>query len=255
MNMVQLAYLKRMLKKVNSAREPMYFWFLRSGPDGEPYLLVEKKEDVGNPKWKDARAKSKGTKLAFEGTVVSGDDGSWVFTGEGNATPRQVKEDFRGSLAKESELSAFGEKLRGATIKLPTEEATGVSLVAMQKARLQWLDTRKKLTSDLNRLVSAVKADSEAEDDELAIIELVRDTVLKRFDARLIDKLDEALNKDGAARAALNREAAQIIDEYRAELANHQLVGHVDANHWVPLSLEKTLDGTLKKLARSLKVG
>lgn len=252
MEPIEIGYLKRQLKRLSSGDE-MWFWFLREAADGNPWLCVERREDMGKPKYKDARAKTS-KKLHFVGTVQKDDSGDWEFRGDGTATPRQVREDFRGYLVKLKDLSPFAEKLRGANIVPNAVQSEGVSFVAMQRSRLLWAKTRDDVRNDLRALKAKIDDDEEADNWEKQIPALVEQGVLKVFDNALTDALDKALNAEGDERARLNKLAAAELQKYRDALPNNDLLELVDNQDWINLDVTGRLDKALKKLAKDLIV-
>ena len=139
-----------------------------------------------------------------------------------------------------------------------------VSLVALQKSRLAWDGLRKKVQSELQALerhiLEAIRthnADETAEEeyDEQEVAAAVKQlyTILDKLDARLIDKLDEALNaQDAEQRQARHREAAAIIKEYQAFADQDPLLATIDDNGFTSCSIRKSVVATLNVLASKL---
>ncbi len=108
-------------------------------------------------------------------------------------------------------------------------------------------------------MIAAVKAhnaDASAEDevDEAGLATHARKlyVLLEQLDERLIDKLDEALNAQGAARQALNQEAAAIIGQYQAFVNTDPLIAAIDDNGFIQTSIRQEVQRTLTQLAAQL---
>ncbi|WP_077033349.1 hypothetical protein [Pelomonas sp. KK5] len=137
------------------------------------------------------------------------------------------------------------------------------SVVALQQARLSWDGLRKALQGQLQGLekqlladVRAHNADPDAPDllDEAEVTTAVREvyTVLDLLDTRLIDKLDEALNAEGAARQAHQAEAAALVQEYQRLVASDPRIADIDDNGFFPTSIRAEAQRTLNALLQQL---
>jgi len=143
--------------------------------------------------------------------------------------------------------------------------ATGAGgLVALQQSRLAWDGLRKRVSSQLDALEQAVlqevrahnaDANNEDEFDEAELTEGLRRLhgLLDRLDARLIDKLDEALQASGPARQQLHQQALAIVDEYRSFVASDALIAQIDANGFVDTAIRAEAERTLAQLAQRLQ--
>ena len=128
---------------------------------------------------------------------------------------------------------------------------------APAKSRLVWLATRQKVESDLARLKAGIMAACNGQDIEAALEDSFRSKVeplLDSLDDSLAHKLD-AVNKatDPAQRAQLLAEAKQIVQRYQSVVAQQPIIAQLDANPFVPLSIQKTLTATLSALSASLR--
>jgi hypothetical protein len=141
--------------------------------------------------------------------------------------------------------------------------AAGGSLVALQKSRVAWDNTRKAIQAQLKALELAVteavrkhNADETSEDeyDEGEVTQSVPKlhTLLDHYDIRLIDKLDAALNATGDQRMALQQEAAGIIKDYQSILAGDTNLTLVDKTGLLPVAIRPILEKTLSVLATQL---
>lgn len=139
----------------------------------------------------------------------------------------------------------------------------GVSLVALQKSRLAWDNTRKAIQAQLKALELAVVAAvhqhniDEASEDEYDEGELAHGiprlyTLLDKLDTRLIDKLDAALNAGDDQRLALQHEAEGIIKEYRTALADDTTLTLIDKTGFLPAPIRPVVEKTLSVLGTQL---
>ncbi|WP_077035578.1 hypothetical protein [Pelomonas sp. KK5] len=134
------------------------------------------------------------------------------------------------------------------------------SLVELQKARLTWDGLRKTVQSQFSSIESAVmaavrehNADPEAEDrfDEAALGTGLKQLFdkLDTMDQGLIDKLDEALNAEGAQRDARYAEAAVLVQKFRAFASGDPLLAFVDDNGFASTDIRAKVDGALADLS------
>jgi hypothetical protein len=127
---------------------------------------------------------------------------------------------------------------------------------AFAKARLVWLAARKKVEADVaslqKELSAAFKDHPDAPKLEAGFTARI-EKVMSQLDEELSDKLDEAANAtDPARHAKLVGEAKGVIQRYQAFLANDRTLADIDANPFVPVTIEKTMMGTLSVLARTI---
>jgi len=167
-----------------------------------------------------------------------------------------------GALAQKKQFDAANAQLdeAEALLKSPSRPR---SLVQMQASRLAWDSLRKNVQAQLQRLEASVldavrkyNADESAEDeyDETGVATSVKSlyAMLDALDTRLIDKLDEALNAEGAERDRLNAEAAVIAREYQAFVDSDPLIQEIDANGFVPTNIRAEVLRTLGQLHAQL---
>jgi hypothetical protein len=77
--------------------------------------------------------------------------------------------------------------------------------------------------------------------------------VLGQLDEELAEKLEAAAKAtDPAQHAKLVGEAKQAVQRYQAFLASEPTLAELDDNPFVPLSIQKTLSGTLSVLSRAI---
>ena len=147
------------------------------------------------------------------------------------------------------------EKLLPTAAPAATAEPKPVSQVKLQQARLAWDAARQKIQADIATLQKEILAKARGEPDFADIAQVIKgfETLKSRFDKRLIDKLDEALNAGPEQRPALHREAVAMIDRYQDQVASEPLLRDLDDNPFVQLSVQATLNRTLDYLAQQLK--
>jgi hypothetical protein len=127
--------------------------------------------------------------------------------------------------------------------------------VHQAKVRLGWQMARKKLTTDLQALETAILEHYRKQPEYADLATRVRrfDAVLGTLDDQLADKLDEALNAaDPQQRSALHEQARAILAGYARYVRDEPLIVALDDNPFVPLSTHKTLLKTLQVLDNSL---
>jgi hypothetical protein len=140
----------------------------------------------------------------------------------------------------------------------PTTNGSPAGPVAYGKARLIWLSTRKKVMGDIDRLMEALRTHYSEEEtglgDDIAgqFTEKVA-PVMAAFDESLADALDAAINQtEPGPRAERVAEAKAIVERYEAYLGSEPLIGWMDANPLVPVTIATTLSTTLKALSATI---
>ena len=136
----------------------------------------------------------------------------------------------------------------------PNGAANGPGSVVFDKARLTWVATRKKIESEIDKLHDQLQETYKGHGVVADLGKVFRQKVgpvMEQFDETLVDKLDEVASAtDPATHAKLVGEAKQIIEKYKSFLANEPLIDQLDTNPFVPLSIEKTLVGSLTILSK-----
>jgi hypothetical protein len=130
-----------------------------------------------------------------------------------------------------------------------------VSNVVFQQTRLMWDASRKRAHAQLQVLQAAILADFKEAPvfDEISVLVGRLDGLLARFDDRLTDKLDEALNAATPQdRAQRHREAAAILAEYRAFVDSDPGLRLLDDNPFTAVNIQQTFQDTLDILAAKL---
>lgn len=161
------------------------------------------------------------------------------------------KQDFTAANGLLDDLEEILRGAAGAAAPLPPSGAK----VIFTQSRLAWGAARNKVHAELQKLEAAildVYRDYDVFDEVRNGVRRL-DEILQAFDEALIDKLDEALNaEDAAVHAKLLNEAREIIRRYRHYLESDSLVRDIDANPFVPIAVESTMDKTLAVLEAKL---
>jgi hypothetical protein len=128
--------------------------------------------------------------------------------------------------------------------------------VAYAKSRLAWLAARQKIGGEIAKLRAQLAAEYKNEPDGDEILEAYDSRVapvMAALDEDLADKLDEATNaQDAALRQQLIADAKALIGKYQAYLDGEKLIGDLDDNPFVPLSIRTTMGATLTALAAAI---
>lgn len=166
-------------------------------------------------------------------------------------TALKAQQDFAAASAAVQALQKAIEEPPSAQ---PRQSATGT--VAYGKARLAWIATRHKIEGEVNKLRDQIIANYQADGmvNELKqAYETTVKPVLDTFDEELADKLDDAQN------AANPEERAQLVAQARAALRRYQsyldtdpLIGDLDGNPFVPLTIKTTVGTALAAVGKAL---
>lgn len=179
----------------------------------------------------------------------------------GFAAEKAAAGDFAGAIKAldivEKLLGGAPSTSSAAPSAAPTPERSvpSVASVVFQQSRLVWDATRKKAHAELKMLQDAIRADFKGEPEFAEVDALAGrlDALLERFDERLSDKLDEALNAAAPAdRQARQREAAAILAEYRAFVDGDEGLRLLDANPFAPVTIRKVFVEALTVLGSKL---
>jgi hypothetical protein len=190
--------------------------------------------------------------------LKSGPDGARLKASEAGMLAR--KRDYAGANA----LLDEAERLLAAPAAAsgePAEQPAGAaassegSLVDYATARLAWLDARKRVDAELAGLKSAIAAAYRGSPREKAAQAAARslDIILRSLDESLADKLDAGRNApDAQGRAAINKQALDIIARYQGFIYSSPLVREIDSNPFAPVGVQELLVSTLENLERQL---
>jgi hypothetical protein len=138
----------------------------------------------------------------------------------------------------------------------PGPAAPVLNTAAFAKARLAWSATLKKVEGDIGKLqdsfMAAFKGHARASDLQAGFQARV-DAMLEQLDEELEDTLDKVTNAaDPQERAKLVKQAQQAIQRYEAFIQKDPTLSEIDANPFVPLSVQKTLTATLAVLSKTI---
>jgi hypothetical protein len=132
--------------------------------------------------------------------------------------------------------------------------ATGA--VAYGKSRLAWLAARQKVIGDIEKLKAEIVATYEEDGigpDLASSYAKTVQPVIDAFDVELADKLDAAVNAtDPAQRGELVKEARSLMERYQKFLDGEPLIGDLDDNPFIPLSIHATISATLAALSKTV---
>lgn len=129
------------------------------------------------------------------------------------------------------------------------------SLVALQKIRLAYTETRKNAAKELESLETAIQQYFADEPDaaEIAVVAKRVHEGLYAFDDALVDQLDEALNcTDPNDRRACEHKAAKQIKQYLAAVETDPILTILDDNPIKPLKVQASMRKTLTALSGQL---
>ena len=135
--------------------------------------------------------------------------------------------------------------------------AAAASDAVYAKSRAAWIATRAKVESDIAKvqaaLASAYQGHGAAEHLDKTFQTRV-EAMLNVLDHSLAEKLDE-VNKATAPgqRAQLVQQARAIMQRYEDYVAKEPLIAKLDANPFVPVTIQKTLTSTLTALSTALR--
>ncbi len=129
-----------------------------------------------------------------------------------------------------------------------------VSPVAFQRSRIVWLDAKKKMKSELDKLRASIAALA-ADDEETDAILAATDDLIAEFDAfdtRLEDVLDDITNtEDGPKRIRLRKSAMGVIDAYKQALEG-PFFSRVDDNPFGKVAVASTARRSLSMIQKTL---
>lgn len=152
-------------------------------------------------------------------------------------------------------LDSFKSEIARMEAPKAAKPAAPVDPEAVAKARKFWLGTRKRVDADLGKLLATIRT---IYDGHSALADIEKnvqsklDSVLDALDEDLADKLDELGKAAAPERAQLVKEAKQIIARYQKHVQSDKLVGALDGNPFVPLTVQKTVNDALAVLSRSV---
>ena len=170
----------------------------------------------------------------------------------GMATEKADTGDFKSAVA-------IGARLQPALIAAAQggksqDSEVPKDVVPFHKSRILWVDTRKKMFSEMKKLETAI-VDACAGDEELADVASEVGTLtarLSHFDDKLENILDQITNSpEGEGRTKLKQQAATAIDTYRTALSD-PFFADVDQNGFVDVSIASSANQSLNAIAKTL---
>ncbi len=220
-----------------------------AAPSDDPAALFKQRLQAFQPAFKAALAQARST------DPDRAEDLDGLFAQMFDEAKAKKFEKALGTLDVLTRMVSAGPKARASeapTAEPGPETKTKTGFVNYAKARLDWVSTRTKVSADLKKLEKAI-LEFYKDSPSFAVAKASTrklDSVLQNLDETLADKLDQGLNAaDDAARSAINKEAAAIIDNYVKYLTTDPLVTQLDDNPFVPLSVQDDLSKTLSNLA------
>ncbi len=138
--------------------------------------------------------------------------------------------------------------------EVPPAAEVPKDIVAFQRSRIIWIDTKKRMMSELNKLKNAIVAQS-ADEEDADEFEAAGESLLANVD-QIDDRLEKILEKitetpEGAKRTGLKRKAADAIKDYNAIL-DTPFFKAVDDNPFVQVSVTASARMSLGLIERSL---
>ncbi|WP_343115938.1 hypothetical protein [Ostreiculturibacter nitratireducens] len=160
--------------------------------------------------------------------------------------------DFKTALTIAAKLKPA---LEAAADAGPAETEIPKDVVAFQKSRILWSNTRAKMLSEMKKLESAIISACAGDEDLSAVVAEVSNLTrrLDVFDQRLEDILDRITNTpDGPARETLKSDAKAAIEAYKQALGD-DFFNDVDANNgFVNVAVASTAQKSLDAISKSL---
>jgi hypothetical protein len=126
---------------------------------------------------------------------------------------------------------------------------------ALAKARSAWIGVRQKVDGDLGKLLDAVRTTYKDHPGRAEIERFVQQQlngVREALDGDLADKLDEMGKAPASDRPKLAVEAKQIAARYQQHLATDKVLGALDDNPFVPLTVQKIVTAALSVIVRTI---
>lgn len=143
--------------------------------------------------------------------------------------------DMAGS---QEEKAQWISRVLGVAVPASQDPGAGGEAVAYRKALLEFARAKTDASAQLDRLVSAVNGQLP---EEAELVQRVAGQ-LQALNERISATVDAALNSSGRSDGTVRRE----IEAYLTQLSADPLVGHVDDNPFVFVSIGKTLTAALR---------
>lgn len=134
--------------------------------------------------------------------------------------------------------------------------STGVSLVKLGRARLEWIDVRQAAIRDFQSLRAKLAEefkDDQTQTSQLSVALQTLDGLVGRFDTKLQDELDAVLNASVEERPALIRAVRSSIDAFARFLDSNPVMAEIDGNEVLPgMQVKKPLEAKLAEISAAL---
>ncbi len=153
--------------------------------------------------------------------------------------------------AQEEQAEAPQEPVQQAEAAPPRPK---ISVVAFQRSRLMWLDTKRALQSGLDTLKNAIIAQADGDEDKDDIVAAATEMAdrINDFDTLLEDVLDDITNTpDGPDRDRLRSKATGVIREYNSIL-DAPFFKALDANPFTKLDVVGSAKQSLALIQKTL---
>ncbi len=160
-------------------------------------------------------------------------------------------EILRQAIADASGPGAAAAPANGAT---PANGKAAGSATAQQlaKSKTAWTATRTKVDADVQKLKKAI-ADATKNDNGGHDIEKLFDTAVQPLMETLSDELSELLDRASQAqdseRGGVMADVQRVIATHLKFVESNPIIGHLDDNPFLPISIGKTLTATLQTLS------
>jgi len=133
--------------------------------------------------------------------------------------------------------------------------AAGAAHAALGEAPKVWQGTHRALSSSIDKLKAAIKAEYAGEAPGL-MAEIEKnigklDKILEKLDHRLADSMEKAHKApDDAARKSELAKARNLLKEHIVYVSSEPLIAHIDANPFVKTDIKSLLTKSLKHMAK-----
>lgn len=130
-----------------------------------------------------------------------------------------------------------------------------LNIVALGRARIGWINARRRLMSEMTRLKGVVLAMSKTDEDHEGIAASVDDLFapLQSLDDRLEAALEDLVETpEGPERTRAKNRAASLAAQYRAQL-DTPFFQEIDDNPFAPVAVRSTAASALTEIETALR--
>ncbi|MBL9084357.1 MAG: hypothetical protein JNK76_21325, partial [Planctomycetales bacterium] len=123
------------------------------------------------------------------------------------------------------------------------------------RARLEWIDGRKKAIHEIRRLQQALQAEFDGGDQQLELNRAVKrlELLIADLDAKLEDCLDAVLNAAESERSTALAQARETLQKSQALVDADEIMVELDGNEVLPdMVVAATLRERLQAVAAAL---